>query len=188
MTWAIWLTGLPGSGKSSIARALFEKLANENSELMIVPLQMDQIRKQLVPKPKYTQEERDLVYKKLAEMTKEKVDQGICVIIDATANKKEYRDFARSQIPEFYEVYIKCNLETAIERESKRTDHPAVARMYERALKRLKGETVEQDTGDLGQVIGIDVPYEDPENPELTIDSENTTPEEAAEQIIDLLK
>jgi adenylylsulfate kinase len=167
VAWAIWITGLPGSGKTTIARAVHSLL--EGVRLKI--LQLDEVRKVVTPQPKYTEEERDIVYSSLAYMAKVLTECGIDVIVDATAHRKRYRDLARQLIPNFAEVYVKCSLAVCIERESTRVTEYSPKGIYKSSV--AKSATVP----------GINVPYET-NNPEIVIDSEKTGPQEAAEIIV----
>ncbi|MBW2999589.1 adenylyl-sulfate kinase [Candidatus Woesearchaeota archaeon] len=179
MAYAIWVTGLPGSGKSSTAKELVKKLKE------VEFLRLDVFRKEIVPEPKYTEEERELVYTKLAERAIELVNQGKNVIVDATAYKKKWRDLAREKIKNFVEVYIKCPLDVCIERESKRKQGLVTAEIYKKALDRkLTGKQYKE----LGDVIGVDVPYEENEKAELIIDAVKPIPEERAEIVIKKMK
>ena len=168
MAWAIWITGLPGSGKTTIAREVQNLLSGEGLKL----LQLDEVRKIITPQPKYTEEERSIVYASLAYMAKILTECGINVIVDATANRKGYRDLARQLIPNFAEIYVKCTLEICIERESTRVTKYSPKGIYKRAA--AKSSTVP----------GINVPYEEPNNPEVVIDSEKIDPKEAAKDIV----
>ncbi len=168
MAWAIWITGLPGSGKTTIARAVHTLLKGERLKI----LQLDEVRKVVTPQPKYTEEERDIVYSSLAYMAKVVTECGIDVIVDATANRKRYRDLARQLIPNFAEIYVKCTLDVCIERES--------ARLAEYSPKGIYRSSVAKSA----TVPGINVPYEETSNPEIVIDSEKTGPQEAAEIIV----
>ena len=181
--WVIWLTGLPGSGKTTITKKLLEKLEKEN--MKVEHLRMDEIRKILTPERKYTEEERDHAYRALVLIAKMLSKNGINVIIDATGHRRKWRELARELIPNFLEVYIKCPLEVCMEREAKRRDNLVLSNLYRKALRRLQtGEEVEG----LGEVIGIDVKYEEPENPELVVESDKLSPEESSEKIFKLLK
>jgi adenylylsulfate kinase len=182
MAWAMWITGLPGSGKSTIVKELLKKLEAKGISAEVI--RMDEIRKMLTPEPKYTAEEREVAYKKMADIGKEKVDLGKNVIFDATGHKRSFREYARQLVPEFYEVYVKCPPETAVERESLRKSDLVTQELYKKALRRLHGEEVEL----VGEVIGIDVEYEEPLNPDITVDSNLLSPEEAAEKIMVLFK
>ncbi len=109
MAWAVWFTGLPGSGKTTVARATEKALAERGIRARV--LELDEIRRVLTPEPKYTEEERAIVYAGLAYMAKLLTDEGVNVIIDATGNLRRYRDKAYVLIGNFGEVYISCPLE-----------------------------------------------------------------------------
>ena len=117
--FAIWLTGLPASGKSTIVKALKPQL--EGLGCVVEVLESDAVRRILTPAPTYSHEERDLFYRALAFMGARLVAHGVTVIIDATANRRAYRDFARSLIQNFIEVAVECPLELAMQRDYKGT-------------------------------------------------------------------
>ena len=168
MAWAIWITGLPGSGKTTVAREVADRLKGEK----LRTLQLDEIRTIVTPHPTYSEEERDIVYAFLAYTAKVLTECGVNVIIDATANRKRYRDLARQLVPRFKEVYLTCSLDTCRQRESHRTSEFAPKKIYEKS--RAPGAAVP----------GVNVPYEPTKNPELTLDSERLAPAEAAEIIV----
>ena len=179
MTWAIWITGLPGSGKSSVAKAVRRKLKGN-----IQVLRMDSFRKILTPEPKYTIEERGLAYRAMVLIGKYLVENGVNVIFDATGHKVEYRELARKLIPNFKEVYIKCPLKVAMQREANRKQNLVMRDLYKKALDRLDGKEVDL----VGEVIGVDVKYEEPKNPELVIDAVRLNANAAAEKIAKLVE
>lgn len=179
-TFAIWLTGLPGSGKSTIAKELVKKLRGNKVKV----LRMDEFRKFLTPKPKYTEQEREIAYRAMVLIGYYLTKNGVNVIFDATGHRRAYRNFARGLIRNFYEVYIRCNLKIAMERETKRKQNLVARNIYKKALQRLQGKKVKL----IGHVIGIDVPYEKPLKPSLIIDSEKIAPKEAAKKIAKLVK
>jgi len=111
---AIWITGLPGSGKSSVA----EEFVKVHPEFMI--LRMDAFRKFVTPEPTYSETERDLVYRALVYFAKILTHIGHNVIIDATGNRRIWRELARKEISRFIEVYLRCPQEICIDREKKR--------------------------------------------------------------------
>lgn len=169
--WCAWITGLPGSGKSVIAQALLRQLEQQGISAQLVSI--DMLRKVVTPKPTYSEEERDMVYASIAFVSKLLTQNGVNVIIDATANRQRYRDYARKQIPHFIETYVRCPLELCIEREAKRGKTFMAPRdIYKKAF-----------TGKSTTVPGIGVPYEQPQNPEVTVDSNKQSPEECAEKI-----
>lgn len=165
--FAIWLTGLPASGKSTIVAALKPQL--EGLGLAVEVLESDEVRKVLTPVATYSDAERDLFYRALAFTGQKLVAHGVTVVFDATASRRVYRDFAKSVIPRFIEVSVECPLATCMERDKKGT--------Y------LKGQR-----GDSLTVPGLQSPYEAPTNPDLRIDSTTTTARDAASQILELVK
>ncbi len=163
--FAIWITGLPASGKSSIALELVNKLTLRG--ISAVVLESDEMRKILTPVPTYSQEERDAFYRSLALIGALIIRSGVPVIFDATANKRSYREYARTLIPRFLEAYVTCPLEVCMGRDPKG--------IYSRAT-----------TDKAGTVPGIQTPYEPPLSPDVTIDGRNP-PAAAADEIIDCL-
>jgi adenylylsulfate kinase len=173
--WCIWVTGLPGSGKSTIARKLLEKL--ESLKIHAQMVSSDMLRRVMTPKPRYTEEERDVVYSTLVLIAKLLTQNGVNVIIDATGNRRRYRDHARKEIPRFMEAYIRCPLEVCIKRETKRKVLAYAPRgVYKKAF-----------TGKSATVPGIGVPYEEPENPEVIVDSDKLDADQCAQKILETL-
>ena len=167
MACAIWLTGLPASGKSTIVAALRPRL--EELRLSVEVLESDAVRRVLTPTPTYSSMERDLFYRALAFMGARLVSHGVTVIFDATANRRTYRDFARSLIPRFIEVAVECPLAACIQRDYKGT--------YQRGQR-----------GESSTVPGLQDPYEAPVNPEVRIDTTKMKATEAAEMILEVVK
>jgi len=170
MPWVIWITGLPGSGKSTVALAVKEEAPDA------VILRMDELRKVVTPKPTYSDIEREHVYRALVFIAKTIYELGHNVIIDATGNRRSWRELARKLIPDFSEVYLKCPLEICMKREEARLNtHRAPKKIYEKGKKGWP-------------VPGVKVPYEKPLHPEIIIDTEMESPEEAARRITRILK
>ncbi len=175
MSWAIWITGLPGSGKTTIAHRVHDMLLNAGMKVKV--LELDEIRRFITPEPSYSEEERGIVYAALVYMAKLMVTEcEMPVIMDATANRRRYRDRARESIPDFAEVYVKCSLETCMERESTRSAVHAPPGIYRKA----------REGG--APVPGVNVPYEEPLRPEVVVDTERMSVEECAERIIGFLR
>ena len=172
MAWAIWITGLPGSGKTTIAREVANSLKDER----LKTLQLDEIRTIVTPRPTYSEQERDIVYAFLAYTAKVLTECGVNVIIDATANRKRYRDLARRLIPRFAEVYVSCSLNTCVQREAHRVTEFTPPGIYERSRATE------------GTVPGVNVAFETTQDPELTIDSEGLAPTEAAKVIVNEIR
>jgi adenylylsulfate kinase len=166
-TAAIWLTGLPASGKSAIAAALKPKL--EAHGLRVEVLESDVLRKLLTPSPTYSPEERELFYRALAVMGSRLVAQGVTVLFDATANKRTCRDFARTLMPRFLEIAVECPLDICMARDRKGTYR--------------KGRTGESAT-----VPGLQDPYEPSLDPAARIDTTTTDPESGVDLIMTALR
>ena len=162
--YAIWITGLPGSGKTTIAEKVAETLGAKH-------LQLDRVRKVVTPNPDYSDKERGIVYASLAYMAYLLVDSRVSVVIDGTANRREYRDLARKLIPQFVEVYVECPIEVCMERERVRDTGYAPVRIYAGA-------------GKGGTVPGVDVEYEVPLRPEVVVRSDLMDADGCADQIV----
>jgi adenylylsulfate kinase len=174
--WCVWVTGLPGSGKSTIARKLLEKLKLIGVRVQIVS--SDMLRKVMTPKPTYTEEERDRVYSTLVFVAKLLTQNGVNVIIDATGNRRRHRDHARKEILRFMEAYVRCPLEVCIRRETKRKVYAYAPKgVYKKAF-----------TGKSATVPGVGVPYEEPKNPEVIIDSNKMDADQCAQKILEALQ
>jgi adenylylsulfate kinase len=165
--FAVWLTGLPASGKSTIVSLLRPEL--EAMDLTVEVLESDEVRRILTPTPTYSETERDLFYRALAFLGARLVAHGVTVLFDATATKRMYRDLARTLIPRFIEVSVDCPLEVCMQRDYKNT--------YRRGRR-----------GDTSTVPGLQVRYEPAADPELRIDTTAVSPAEAAQQIVTLVR
>jgi adenylylsulfate kinase len=173
MAFAVWFTGLPGSGKTAIASRTADILKTKGIEVKI--LQLDEIRRVLTPNPKYTDEERDIVYASLAYMAKLLTECGTNVFIDATANKRKYRDAARKIIPQFAEVFIRCPLSVCMEREAHRKAAFSPKGIYKQSAQ----------TG--ANVPGVNIPYEEPMNSLVIIDSDKMKSDESAKKVAEAI-
>lgn len=172
MAWVVWVTGLPGSGKSTVARDMSAII--EKKGIHVKVLELDEIRKVLTPNPAYSEEERAIVYAAIAYMAKILADEGVNVIIDATANLEKYRDVAAKLIPEFGEIYVQCPIETCMAREAARKGGHAPPDIYKKGL-----------AGQSSTVPGLNVPYEAPEHPIVVVHTEKATREQAAIEAAD---
>jgi len=166
MSFAVWLTGLSGSGKSAIARELVAALHRRGVEAAV--LESDVMRTQLTPFPRYDGAERDLFYAALLELGAFAVGRGVPVIFDATANRRAYRDAARARIARFAEILVDTPLEVCAERDPK-------------GLYRAARE------GKAASLPGLQAAYEPPLAPELTLRGDRGTPSESAARIVEFL-
>lgn len=166
LTFAVWLTGPPAAGKSTLARALSELLAAEG--VRAVTLESDALRKVLTPEPTYSREERDRFYGELADLAALLVSQGFPVILDATGPRRVYRERARKHIPRFLEVSVEAPLEV---RESR--DPKGLYRNGRRGL--------------ITSLPGLNETYEEARRPDLMLLGD-ANPADGARRVLELLR
>jgi adenylylsulfate kinase len=165
--FAVWLTGLPASGKSTVAAHLAEELAACGARPAV--LESDAWRRVLTPDATYAERERDVFYGALVAVGRTLVEHGVPVIFDATANRRAYRDAARRSIRRFLEVYVDCPLPTCMARDRKGT--------YEKAGQ-----------GASSTVPGLQSAYEPPLHPDLVVHGDHEDPRQAARRIVACLR
>ncbi|MDP2657164.1 MAG: adenylyl-sulfate kinase [Candidatus Deferrimicrobium sp.] len=165
--FAVWLTGLPASGKSTVARALAAELAGKGIRAAV--LESDAVRREITPNAGYGETERDAFYATVAYLARVLVLHGVPVIVDATANRRTYRDRARAAIPRFLEVHVRCPLAVCQARDPKG--------IYRRGTE-----------GTALNVPGVSAPYEPPLLPEVVVDGERDDPAVAARHIVSALE
>jgi adenylylsulfate kinase len=160
--FAIWITGLPASGKSTVAACVKNLLAERGVDVEV--LESDVLRKVLNENPSYSEADREAFYQRMVWIGVLLTRHGIPVIFDATANRRSFRDAARRQIPRFFEVFVDVPLETCVARDPKG--------IYRTA----------------SNVPGLQAVYEPPENPELAVDGLRESPMDAAKRIVAILE
>ena len=132
----IWISGLPSSGKSTLAEAAQRHLATR--DIHCCRLDGDQVRDAMVPVPGHGGRARDEFYASLANLSGLLADQGLVVLVAATAHKREYRERARAIAPRFFEVEVDVPLE-----ECRRRDEKGLYRSFaEGTISELPGEDV----------------------------------------------
>jgi adenylylsulfate kinase len=161
--FAVWLTGLPASGKSTIAASLRAQLNDRGIDVAV--LESDELRKVFTPHPRYDPEERDTFYRQMVYLGTLLTGHGVPVVFDATANRRAYRDWARQQIPKFLEVYVDCPLATCMARDP-------------------KGIYRQGHEGQAKTVPGLQTAYEPPEKPDLVLQGDQGIPQDSARAII----
>ena len=113
----VWFTGLPASGKSTLARLIAQRLREAGRPCCL--LDSDDVRRVLVPPPDYSVAGRDHFYATLAGMTALLAEQDLVVLVAATAHRRAYRDAARERVGRFIEVHVATPLEECRERDPK---------------------------------------------------------------------
>jgi len=165
----IWLTGLPASGKSTVAHELEWKLLKMGKLAYV--LDGDNIRHGLNGDLGFSPEDRKENIRRISEVAKLFADAGIITITAFISPYRADRERARKLLKdgEFIEVYVKCPTEILIERDPKG--------LYKKAL-----------AGEIKEFTGISAPYEEPENPEIVLNTNEETVEESVEKILNYLK
>ena len=165
----LWFTGLSGSGKSTISVAL-EKALFERG-LNTYRLDGDNVRHGLNNNLGFSPEDRQENIRRIAEVSKLMVDAGLITLTAFISPYKADRDRAREIVEdgEFIEIYTKASVEACEKRDPKG--------LYQKAR-----------TGKIPEFTGISAPYEAPEHPEIVIDTEETSIEEAVLQILNYLE
>lgn len=166
MAFVIWLTGLSGSGKSTIAEALSDKFSLLGIKNEI--LDGDLYRAVLSPRDGYSPEERDEFRRKMIFITELLIKNDIVAILPLLSSSRSVRDEARSKFKDFVEIYLKCSLEECERRDPK--GH----------YKRVRD-------GGLENFVGIHIPYEEPLNPEIIIETDKLGVDESVSIIYDFL-
>lgn len=164
----LWLTGLSGSGKSTVAENLAKKLKESNPDFPLEVIDGDEIRKHVCKDLGFTREDRLINVERIAYIAGVISKHGILTIVPVIAPYKEAREKARSLSENFAEVYIKASIETVKDRD--------VKGLYEKAIK-----------GEIKNFTGISDPYDEPENPELVLNTEEENIEESISKLIDFL-
>jgi adenylylsulfate kinase len=163
----IWFTGLPCSGKSTLAKRVQGILLERgmNAEL----LDGDEVRQHLCKGLGYSKEDRDTNIRRIGYVCKLLSRNGAVAIAAAISPYREIREENRKAIGNYVEVYVKAPIEVLAKRD--------VKGMYKKAL-----------AGDLKNFTGVSDPYEEPENPEILIESDKETVEESTDKIIRTLE
>jgi bifunctional enzyme CysN/CysC len=160
----LWLTGLSGSGKSTIANIVEKKLYNLGKHTML--LDGDNVRHGLNKDLGFTDVDRVENIRRIANVSKLMLDAGLITIVSFIAPFKAERDLAKDLMgDDILEVFIDVPIEVAESRDPKG--------LYKKARR-----------GDLKNFTGIDSPYEKPENPDIHIESDKISAEDAAEIIV----
>ncbi len=164
----IWLTGIPASGKTTIARELEKRLHEMGGHTYV--LDGDNVRHGLNRDLGFSMEARKENIRRIAEVAKLFCDAGIITICSFVSPYREDRETARNLVDEseFIEVYVSCPIEVCIQRDPKS--------MYNKAI-----------AGKIKAFTGVDDPYEVPDLPEIIIETDRLTLAESVEKIIGYL-
>lgn len=165
--FTIWFTGLPSSGKTTLAK-MVENILLERG-LNVEVLDGEDIRKNLSKDLGYSKEDRDINIRRIGYICSLLSRNNVVAIASCISPYKEIRDEVRRNIGNFIEVYVKCPLDVLKKRDIKG--------LYEKALK-----------GEIKGFTGVDDPYEEPDKPEVIVQTDKETPEESCHKIIKTLE
>lgn len=163
----IWLTGIPASGKTTIARGLLGEFRARGIQAEI--LDGDEVRRTISKGLSFSKADRDANVLRLAEMARLLARNGVWTLVAAVSPYREARKAARDLIEQegllFVEVHVRCSLAVAESRDPKG--------LYAKARR-----------GEIADLTGLSAPYEEPEAPEASIDTERAGPEEAVRAVL----
>ena len=166
--FTLWLTGLSGAGKSTIASAVADRLRAEGAAVEV--LDGDEVREHLSKGLTFSREDRDINVRRIAYVAKLLCRNGVAVITAAISPYRSTRDEVRREIGEgFIEVYVNASLETCIRRD--------VKGLYGKAL-----------AGAITAFTGVSDPYEPPTSPDVEVNTERESIGESVERVLDTLR
>ncbi len=163
----VWFTGLPSSGKSTLARSL-ERLLKK-AGLPVELLDGDVVRTHLSKGLGFSREDRDLNIKRIGFVCHLLTKHGVVAIVSAVSPYREARGYNRRMIGEFVEVYVKAS--------------PAACETRD-----VKGLYKKARAGEIKGFTGVDDPYEEPEHPEVICHTEKESPEESLIKVVERLE
>lgn len=161
--FTLWLTGLSGAGKSTLARRVEQHL--RECQLKVEVLDGDVVRTHLSKGLGFSAEDRATNIQRIAFVCHLLTRNGVICIAAAISPYREARAWARQQIGDFVEVYVRCPLEVCRQRD--------VKGLYRRVA-----------AGELRGFTGVDDPYEEPENPDLVVETDREPVEESVARIL----
>ena len=161
--FVLWLTGLPCSGKTTVARGLEDALRERDVKVEV--LDGDEVRTNLSKGAGFSKEERGKHALRVAYVSRLLSRNGVGVVVALISPYHSFRQNVRDTVTNFVEVFVSCPVEVCMERD--------VKGMYEKAL-----------AGEITEFTGVDDPYEEPENPEILIRADLESPEESVDKVL----
>jgi adenylylsulfate kinase len=165
--FVVWLTGLPCCGKTTIARGLEEALRGNGIKVEV--LDGDEVRTNLSKGAGFSREERGKHALRVAYVSRLLSRNNVATIVALISPYNSFRRHVRETVTNFVEVFVSCPVDVCIQRD--------VKGMYAKAL-----------AGEITEFTGVDDPYEEPENPEILINSDRESPGESVNRILGWLK
>jgi len=165
--FTLWLTGLSGAGKTTLARLVESELLSRGYKVEV--LDGDIIRTNLSKGLGFSKQDRDTNIRRIGFVCHLLSRNEVIAIAAAISPYRQVRDEVRGMIGDFFEVYVKCPVEVLSERD--------VKGLYKKAL-----------AGEITNFTGVQDPYEEPLSPEVVVDTDSQTPKESAAIIISRLE
>lgn len=165
----VWLTGLPSSGKSTIAHTVEKRLFDKRIRIYV--LDGDNIRHGLNSNLGFSRDDRYENLRRIVELSKLMVDAGLIVLASFVSPYREDRRYVKERFhnDNFLEIYVKCSIEECEKRDP-------------------KGNYKKAKAGIIKNYTGVSAPYEEPENPDLIIDTEELDLEKSVQKVLKLLQ
>jgi adenylyl-sulfate kinase len=160
--FALWLTGMSGAGKTTLAERLVARLREQGAKVEL--LDGDVVRTNLSQGLGFSREDRDTNIRRIGFVTELLTRHGVIVVVAAISPYRDARDDVKRKIPNFVEVHVDCSIEVLTARDTKG--------LYKRAL-----------AGELGNFTGVSDPYEPPLNPSVVIHSDHESIDEGLARI-----
>ena len=165
--FTLWFTGLPCSGKTTLADMVADKLRKIG--LKVERLDGDIVRKSLTRDLGFSKEDRDKNIERVTFVAKLLSRNEVATLVSFVSPYREARNNARKETTNFVEVFVKCSVEVCQQRD-------------------IKGMYAKAFAGEIKDFTGISDPYEEPENPEIVVEADKRTESECVEQILSKLE
>ncbi|MCL5256319.1 MAG: adenylyl-sulfate kinase [Chloroflexi bacterium] len=161
--FTLWFTGLSGAGKTTVSQLVEKELRSRG--LNVEVLDGDVVRTNLSKGLGFSKEDRDINIRRIGFVCKLLSRNGVAAIASAISPYREIRDEVRRENGRFVEVFVKCPLETLVERD--------VKGLYKKAI-----------AGEIANFTGVSDPYEEPLSPEVVLESDKEAPQESAGKVL----
>jgi adenylyl-sulfate kinase len=159
---SIWIMGLSSAGKSTLANLLVARLRQSGYPCLL--LDGDQIRQVFDERLGYDRAARRKQTSRVLRLARLVAGQGILPVVAIIHPVEEDRRMCREAMPGYFEVWLKCTLDVCVARDTKNVYRPAL-------------------DGKAANVVGLDIPYEEPRHADLTLDSGLTTPDQMLDRL-----
>lgn len=163
----VWFTGLPCSGKTTLSKEIEKYFQKRN--LPIQRLDGDVVRKTISEDLGFSKKDRDINIKRMAYVAQMLSGHGINVVLAFVSPYQNMRNFSRSLQENFIEIYVRCDIKKCKERD-------------------VKGMYASAEKGEIKDFTGVQDPFEEPCDPEITVDTKNKSIEKNVQEIINYIE